>query len=218
MPAELLKGGRLARTERVLFRGAPAVRKTLKTTPRVPLLSPTIEGWLAGREWRQLRRAEGIPGVVRPLARPAPGVFLREWVPGVALGRASPPPRAFYEELLAIVRALHGRGITHNDLHKEANVIVRPDGRPVLIDFQLSITLPVDSVLNRLLARFDVYHVLKNRRHRTGLPFDPEEQALVDSTRRLRGIHRLVLKVPMNLLTRRLFPGVLRKLPTDTDP
>jgi predicted Ser/Thr protein kinase len=215
---ELLKGGRLAVTELVTWRGRLAVLKTLRTRPCVPLLSAAIEDWLAGREARQLRRAAGIPGIPRLLARRSGNAFVREFLPGVALPRAPAPPRAFFDELLGIVRALHARGITHNDLHKEANVIVRPDGRPGLIDFQLSLTLPPGSSLHRLLARFDEYHVLKNRRHRTGAQFTPEEQAFVDGTRRIRDWHRLVVKKPMNFLTRRLFPRALGKLPTDTDP
>jgi RIO-like serine/threonine protein kinase len=119
---------------------------------------------------------------------------------------------------MEIARALHERGVTHNDLHKEANVIVRPDGSPGLIDFQLSLTLPKGSGLHRLLSRFDLYHVLKNRRHRTGVEPVGEEARLFEQTRSLRRWHRRVVKKPMNLLTRRLFPRALGKLPTDTDP
>ena len=187
-------------------------------TPRLPVLSAEIDRWLAGREYRQLARSEGIEGIPRVLGRPAPNVFFREYVEGVALPRAPSPPPGFYDRLRGIALALHARGISHNDLHKEANVIVRADGTPALLDFQLSLSLPPDSRLHRLLARFDLYHVAKNRRHRTGLPLDAEEEALFARTKALRSWHRRVLKKPMNLLRRRWFPGALGKLPTDTDP
>ena len=214
----LLKGGRLARTELVTRQGEPAVRKTLVTRPRVPLFSREFERWLAYREARQLRAAEGIPGIPRVLSRPAPNVYIREYLPGVALPRSPAPAPEFFDRLKEIVLALHARGITHNDLHKEANVIVMPDGRPGLLDFQLSLTLPRDSGLFRLLARFDLYHVAKNRLHRTGIAPTGEEQRLFMETKRLRRIHRTLAKKPMNLLTRRLFPRKLGKLPTDSDP
>jgi RIO-like serine/threonine protein kinase len=216
--ATLLKRGRLAATEKIEFHGEPAVRKTLRMSPRIPGLSGDFDRWLAAREVRQLRRAEGIAGIPRVLSCPAPNVYVREFLAGTALPRAPTPPGAFFDELRAIVLALHERGITHNDLHKEANVIVKGDGRPGLIDFQLSLSPPPGSELFRLLARFDLYHVAKNRRHRTGEPLQGEEAELFRRTQALRRMHRGLVKKPMNLLTRRLFPRALGKLPTDTDP
>jgi predicted Ser/Thr protein kinase len=184
----------------------------------VPVLGRDFEVWLAAREARQLKRAEGIEGVPRLLAVPGPNVFIREYFPGVPVPAAPPTSSGFYDRLRAIALALHARGITHNDLHKEANVIVRPDGTPGLLDFQLSLTLPRGSTLHRLLAGFDLYHVAKNRRFRTGVEPTGEEAELFRRTRDLRHLHRLLVKKPMNLLTRRLFPKRLGKLPTDTDP
>lgn len=218
MGGTLLKRGRLAATERIAFRGGVAVRKTLFMRPRVPGLSEDFDRWLAAREVRQMRRAEGVEGVPRILAVPAPNVYVREYVEGTALPRAPTPPGEFFDALREIVLALHARGVTHNDLHKEANVIVTPDGRPGLIDFQLSLSPPRDSQLFRILARFDLYHVAKNRRHRTGVELTGEEARLFTETRAFRSFHRRLVKKPMNLLTRRLFPKALGKLPTDTDP
>ena len=200
----LLKGGRLARTELVEWRGRAAVRKTLRMRPRIPLLSRELDRYLALRELRQLRRAEGIEGIPRVLARPAENVYLREFIEGTPLPRAPTPSHEFFDRLAEIARALHARGISHNDLHKEANVIVRPAGRPGLLDFQLSLSLPRGSWLHRLLAQFDLYHVAKNRRHRTGDPPAGEDAELMRRTEAIRSLH--------------LFPGTLGKLPTDTDP
>jgi RIO-like serine/threonine protein kinase len=214
----LLKRGRLARTEIVTFRGRKAVRKTLSMIWQIPLFSPQFERWVIWREYRQLKRAEGIPGVPRILARPAPNVYLREYIEGVALPFAPDPPLAFFRQLQETVRQLHERGIVHNDLHKQANVIVKPDGTPGLLDFQLAGSLPKDSALFRLLVRFDDYHVVKNMKRRTGCELTPAEQELFDSTRALRRLMKATLKKSMNTLTRKIFPRALAKLPTDTDP
>lgn len=218
VPPGLLKKGRLAASERISWMGRPAVRKTLSCRPRLPFLSRELDRWLAAREAAQLERAAGVPGVPLLLARPAENVLVREFVEGTPLPRHPSPPPGVFEDLSRIVASLHGRGITHNDLHKEANVIVTPDGRAALLDFQLSLSLPKGSSLFRWLAAFDRYHVAKNRRHRTGVPLSSGEAALFERTMVLRRLHRLVVKKPMNLLTRRLFPKLLGKLPTDTDP
>lgn len=215
---ELLKKGRIAATEVVTRGGRRVVRKTLDVRPRIPFVARELSRWLARREYRALRWADGIPGIPRAIAMPKENVFYREYVPGTALPRAAAPAPAFFEELAAIARALHARGITHNDLHKEANVIVTPEGRPALLDFQLALRLPRGSALFRVLAAFDLYHVAKNRRHRTGEALDGEAERLFRLTRSFRRAHRLIVKKPMNLLTKRLFPRALGKLPTDTDP
>ena len=51
-----------------------------------------------------------------------------------AIPPTSAPPRA-------CVRRLHAANVIHNDLAKETNWLVTPDGRPALVDFQLAMTL-----------------------------------------------------------------------------
>jgi transcriptional regulator with GAF, ATPase, and Fis domain/Tfp pilus assembly protein PilF len=65
----------------------------------------------------------------------------REWVPGLQLdrwaaGRSGLELAAVCVQLATALAALHARGAVHGDL-KPANVIVRPDGTPVLTDFGL---------------------------------------------------------------------------------
>ncbi|MFM8951864.1 MAG: hypothetical protein ACKOOF_02200 [Planctomycetaceae bacterium] len=65
--------------------------------------------------------------------------------------------------------------MAHVDLHKRENILVDDDGRPHLIDFQISFALPRSNRLAarlcgglmRLLQRCDDYHLFKHRlRHR----------------------------------------------------
>jgi hypothetical protein len=101
--------------------------------------------------------------------RPA-DVLVRTFLDGVALPRAEVLPRDFFDLLAAEVRRMHALGVCHNDLHKEQNVVVRPDGRPALVDFQLASVHRPGGALWRARVAEDLRHVEKHRRRymRTG--------------------------------------------------
>jgi hypothetical protein len=44
----------------------------------------------------------------------------------------------FYDRLQGLVAAILVRGVCHNDLYKENNILVGPDGWPAVVDFQLA--------------------------------------------------------------------------------
>lgn len=134
------------------------------------LFSRTIARLLLERERRALERLDGLSGVPRLLqAGDADGerVLVRTFVSGEPLSAAVSLPENFFDELDALVLRLHERGVCHNDLHKEQNVIVDADGYPWLVDFQLA------SVHSRPGASFarrsqdDLRHVEKHRRRYT---------------------------------------------------
>jgi len=125
-------------------------------------------GWLArrllARERRALAVLAGLDGVARLVeARPAAAVLERSYLEGVPLCLAESLPRDFFERLEELVRALHARGVCHNDLHKEGNVLVGADGRPALVDFQLASLHPRRGRRFAARAREDLRHVWKHR-------------------------------------------------------
>ena len=133
---------------------------------------------LLGRERRALLALDGLAGVPHLVEEleftRAPSldgsipsssdVGVRSFVAGAPLHKAEVLPEDFFERLAELVRELHGRGVCHNDLHKEQNVIVGDDGRPALIDFQLASCHSRNS--RRLASRAcdDLRHVAKHRR------------------------------------------------------
>jgi predicted Ser/Thr protein kinase len=79
-------------------------------------------------------------------------------------------PDDFFERLEELVGRLHERGVAYVDLNKPDNVLVGEDGRPYLVDFQISYRCPAarwrvfGRSLFRQLATEDLYHIRKLKR------------------------------------------------------
>lgn len=118
---------------------------------------------LAAREARALqvlRRTPDVPRLVSWDGRR----LVRSWLPGVPLQSAGGVDRAYFREALRLLRRLHSAGLVHNDLAKEPNWLVAPDGRPLLVDFQLAMRPRHRGRLFRMLAHDDLRHLLKHKR------------------------------------------------------
>lgn len=119
--------------------------------------------WLARREARALRRLDGLGQLPRLIDWHA-GVLRREWLAGEPMQNARPADPAYYRAALTLLRRLHTRRVVHNDLAKEPNWLVTPDGEPALVDFQLAWTARRRGRLFRTLAHDDLRHMLKHKR------------------------------------------------------
>lgn len=134
---------------------------------------------LAGREARALRRLADLPGIPRPLGPisaegvPLPYAVGHDFVPGHPLGKDERVGDNFFPELLRLLAEVHRRELAYVDLHKRENILVGDDGRPYLVDFQISFYLPswwpanawpTRAVL-RMLQRSDSYHLQKHVAH-----------------------------------------------------
>jgi serine/threonine protein kinase len=139
--------------------------------------------------------------------------LVRSYVDGAPLHRCERLPLDFFERLEELVRASHARGVAHNDLHKEQNIVVGLDGRPALIDFQLASVHALGSRALAARASDDLRHVAKHRRRylRFARVVDvaPSAELLANPPRapRRRGVAlvwRKTAKPLYNLLTRRM--------------
>lgn len=118
---------------------------------------------LAAREARALaalRRVSQVPLLISWDGRR----LQRSWLPGVPLHRSGGVDRAYFREALRLLRRVHAAGILHNDLAKEPNWLVCPDGSPALVDFQLAMRPRRRGRLFRMLAHDDLRHLLKHKR------------------------------------------------------
>ncbi|MDP6930609.1 MAG: serine/threonine protein kinase [Planctomycetota bacterium] len=186
-----LKRDALGRVELIRAPGGTMVRR-VACGGRMPG-SRLVARLLLVRERRALERLAGLAGV-SPLVGAGKGTLTRGWIEGTPLYAAEILPRDFFEHLEALVREMHGRGVCHNDLHKEPNVLVQPDGRPALIDFQLA------SRVSEPRMREDLRHVDKHRcrYEQRGRPRTERRRSLLAALWMMSG------KRLYNLLTRRI--------------
>ena len=195
----VLKRDVFGRVERVDLGGRTCVRR-VACGSRVPL-SRWVARRLLARERRALRALDGLtreaghegcPRLIEDeafaaLATPGEGtprradVLLRSWIDGAPLSHTESLPEDYFDLLDALVATLHARGVCHNDLHKEQNVMVGADGRPRLVDFQLASlhARPTRTFASRV--REDLRHVQKHRRRYLRDGRGPEARADVQA-------------------------------------
>ncbi len=93
------------------------------------------------------------------------------FVAGHPLGRGEAVSDQFFPELVNLLAEVHRCGMAYVDLHKRENIIVGADGRPYLIDFQVSLLLtdsarfwiPFSGWVLRQLQSADRYHLLNHQ-------------------------------------------------------
>ena len=171
----VFKRDTFGRVERLTDGEGACLTRRVASGGGIPL-SGVVARFLAKRERRALQQLEGLScvpnAVVDEGARSAAcdglapregDVFLREWIDGAALPIAESLPEDFFDLLDELVGELHARGVCHNDLHKEPNILVGLDGRPALVDFQLASVHEGDSRSFRARCAEDDRHVHKHR-------------------------------------------------------
>ena len=177
----------------------------------VPLL--WLGRWLCRRELRFYTRLADVPNVPGVVGTVGPTGFVHDFVPGRPLEKGLAIPDTFFDELAGLFGELHRRGLAYVDTNKPQNILLGDDGRPHLIDFQISYDLadfdrPGLRTLNRWLLgrlqRADLYHLLKHKRRLRPDQMTPSETDAATRRSALIRLHRFVFK-PYFALRRRTF-------------
>jgi hypothetical protein len=161
-------------------------------------------GWL-GRivthnEVSNLRRCEGIDCVPKVLDRITSHIYCYEYIEGTSLSEQADLPLDFFEQLLVVLERIHARRLVHFDLHKPGNILVGRDGRPYIIDFQLSTYIPdwllvsrrLSSRLRCSLQAYDIYHLYKHKRAFLPAQLTEAERRLAQNRSPLLRAHRAI--------------------------
>jgi hypothetical protein len=164
-------------------------------------------GWLArrlaAREARALHALRRVAGVPRLLSWDG-RLLVRSWVPGVPMQAAGGVGRPYFREALGLLRRLHAAGLVHNDLAKEPNWLVTPDGHPALVDFQLAMRPRYRGRLFRMLAHDDLRHLLKHKRTYCPEHLTSRERAILARRSPLSAAWAGTVKPVYRFVTRRL--------------
>lgn len=115
------------------------------------------------REAKALAALPNIDGIPQ-LIRHDGDTLLRSFVPGEPMHVGRPRTASYFQEALRLLRRIHSAGVVHNDLAKEANILLSKSGSPVFIDFQLACFSAQRGRLFRIAAREDIRHLLKHKR------------------------------------------------------
>lgn len=203
--------------------GALAVLKLGRRTRFLSLPAAWIGRFLTRREARMYARLQGLRGIPRfigVVGRDAG--LLHEFVPGHPLGRDEPVSDAFFDELLALLAHLHSLHIAYVDLNKRQNILMGDDGRPWLIDFQISLDIAPRGwgalpPARWLLARFqhgDWYHCLKHKRRLRPDQLTEAERRQVERLSLAIRFHRAIAR-PLTHLRRAILARLKRRETTE---
>jgi len=164
-----------------------------------------IAAFLVRREVRVLRRlsGEGIEGIPCILAA-GRGWLARSWIQGHPMQDAAPRDAEYHSGARRLVARLHRAGVVHNDLAKEPNWLVTPEGRPALVDFQIALASRRRRRVFRWLAREDLRHVLKHKRKYLPEALTERELRWLQRPLPVTRVWRATAKRAYNVLTRRI--------------
>ncbi|UCF43912.1 MAG: hypothetical protein JSV99_03025 [Planctomycetota bacterium] len=168
-----------------------------------------------------LRHLNHLNATPRFISRYGPTGLVYQYIPGRTLEENTEKlPDDFFDQLLQLLRQIHQAGVVYLDTNKTDNIILGPDGRPHLVDFQISLHIGKRFLFSRRLAEFlritlqnaDLYHFYKHKRKLAPELLTPEEYPLSRPTSKAIRLHRLAA-TPLRKLRRKLLRHLQPKDP-----
>ncbi len=187
-----------------------AVLKVQRTYPYFGWPMKWLGKRVARHEIRIYETLQGVPGIPIFLGQIGPTGFLHEFVPGEELHAKLPLTPQFFVELQAIFEAVHERNVAYVDSNKRENILLGEDGKPWLIDFQISFGCDkgiaacfASRWMFRRLVRADWYHFYKHKTRLLPSACAPEDFERARDRGFLHRLHRCLAR-PMIYVRRRI--------------
>jgi len=123
------------------------------------------------REYEAYLRMDGLNGIPRCHGMVAGHYLVLDFVRGKPYREAEWHDRAgWFDALLAALRAIHQRGVSHGDLKSKSNLMVTEDEQPCIIDFGTAFVHrqgfhPVNNWLFEHARRMDLNAYVKHKYH-----------------------------------------------------
>jgi hypothetical protein len=156
---------------------------------------------LARREIAIYQALQGVPGIPRFLGAVGPTGFLHEYIPGRDLRSSPPLTAAFFDQFQKTLSDMHQRYVAYVDCNKRENILLGEDGRPWLIDFQISYQVrggarggPLARWWFRRFVRADWYHFYKHKTRLLPEACSPEDFAKAQQRGMLHRLHRILTR------------------------
>jgi predicted Ser/Thr protein kinase len=199
--SKLLKKDAFGQVSLVDTESGPLIRRD---THDVPFPLRWIARRLLAREAQALAVLEELDGIPK-LIRADQSSLDRSYVDGVVMQEGRPGNIDYYHAAARIVRRMHRLGVVHNDLAKEPNFLLTNDGKPAIVDFQLSWFAQQRGPLFRILAREDIRHLLKHKRTYCPDRLTRREKSILDNPSLISKLWKITGKPVYLFVTRRLF-------------
>ena len=164
--AQLLAKGSMTKPDLFLLeldgKNNPVVFKTYALKN---LFVRVTAGWfVTRREYAMLKHLEGVEGIERTACSPSRyGLFVK-WIPGTPLNKFDDNSLSddAFRTLTTTVKQMHQAGVVHLDIAHKGNILITPDGEPILIDFQSALYVKGWPVwVKKWLWKIDVITLLK---------------------------------------------------------
>ena len=197
---KLLKKDIFGRVSLVRSETGPLVRRD---TREAALAVRWLARYLLSREARALAVLDELDGVPT-LVRADRDTLDRSYIDGVPMQQGRPRDNEYYRAAARVVRRMHRLGVVHNDLAKEPNLLLSSDGKPAIVDFQLSWFSRDRGPVFRALAREDIRHLLKHKRTYCPEYLTRRERAILDNPSTVSKFWMMTGKPVYLFITRRL--------------
>lgn len=202
-----------------LYTGTDGRQVVLKIQRTYPFFGVPL-AWLGARIARHevavFRQLQGIVGIPDFLGTYGPTGYVHSFVPGQDLNPELKPDGAFFDDLARLLSQIHQRNVAYVDTNKRENILFGSDGKPHLIDFQISFWLRQgrdDSFmaqwLFKRLVHEDWYHYFKHKTRLAPAFSTPVDFQRAENRSWYIRLHRLIFRPLIRL--RRKFLARFRK-------